>query len=83
MAQTAFMLELTFTFEISLLLSAKAVNTCHSSVRKKISAGWQQESQQTAAFSFRELSLSQNLSTLGVIKKGCTVHHRSMTQRWL
>lgn len=57
MAQAAFMLELTFTLEISLLLSAKAVNTCHGSERKKISAGWQQESQQTAAFSFHELLL--------------------------
>lgn len=60
MAQTAFMLALTFTLEISLLLSAKAVNTCHGSVRKKISAGWQQESQQTAAFSFHELFIVIN-----------------------
>lgn len=57
MAQTAFMLELTFTLEISLLLSAKAVNTCHGPVRKKISAGWQQEIQQTVAFSFHKLLL--------------------------
>lgn len=52
MAQTTFMLELTFTLEISSLLSAKAVNARHGSGRS-----WQQDSKQAAAFTFHQLLL--------------------------